>query len=185
MAACVGRPARESHLWPPLDQKRAEVSPSPRPAVPRGAPTPGAHPRTVGRVSVEMSSTSRVLARIAPPPPLASAAAALRHLRETLEAHGEPAFANLTVDRLGYVVRADPMFHELAWLEARGSRALRESSFAALVPELLTALARRTPASGRTVHDAWLGQHEIRVRYWLMPGASPAHTDLSIYLQFA
>ena len=146
----------------------------------------GARPRTVGRVSVEMSSTSRVLARLAPPPPppLVAAAAALRHVRETLEAHGEPVFANLTVDRLGYVVRADAMFHELAWLEARGSRALRESAFAALVPELLAALARRAPTSGRTVHDAWLGQHEIRVRYWLMPGASPAHTDLSIYLQF-
>jgi hypothetical protein len=149
----------------------------------------GARPRTVGRVSVEMSSTSRVLARLAPPPPppppLVAAAAALRHVRETLEAHGEPVFANLTVDRLGYVVRADAMFHELAWREARGSRALRESAFAALVPELLAALARRAPTSGRSVHDAWLGQHEIRVRYWLMPGASPAHTDLSIYMQFA
>jgi hypothetical protein len=56
---------------------------------------------------------------------------------------------------------------------------------AALLPGLLDALARRASGSGRTVHDAWLGHHEVRVRYWLMPGAASGHTDLSIYLQFA
>ncbi len=110
---------------------------------------------------------------------------ALRHLREALEAHAEPVLANFTVDRLGYVVRADPRFHALAWLDARGSRVLRESTLAALLPGLLDALARRASGSGRTVHDAWLGHHEVRVRYWLMPGAASGHTDLSIYLQFA
>ncbi|MBL8620382.1 MAG: hypothetical protein JNK64_03735 [Myxococcales bacterium] len=110
---------------------------------------------------------------------------ALRHVREVLEAHAGPVLANFTVDRLGYVVRADPMFQELAWLDARASRVLRESTLAALVPDLLAALAGRGSGRGRTVHDAWLGNHEVRVRFWLMPGASPAHTELSIYLQFA
>lgn len=110
---------------------------------------------------------------------------ALSHLREVLEVRGGPVLANFTVDRLGYVVRADAAFHELAWLDARASRVLRESTLAALLPDLLAALASRGSSRGRTVHDAWLGHHEIRVRYWLMAGASPGHTELSIYIQFA
>ncbi len=111
--------------------------------------------------------------------------AALRHVRETLEAHGAPITANLTVDRLGYIVRADNTFHELAWLDARAARALRESTLAALAPALLADLARRAVGAGRTVHDAWLGGHEVRLRYWLMPSATAAHVDVSIYMQFA
>lgn len=132
----------------------------------------------------ELSSAVRVNANEARTAAVA-AGPALRHLREVLEAYAGPVLTNFTVDRLGYVVRADPMFHELAWPDARGSRALRESTFAALLPDLVAALASRASGSGRTVHDAWLGHHEVRVRFWLMPGASPAHTELSIYLQFA
>jgi hypothetical protein len=117
--------------------------------------------------------------------PIMPAGHALRHLREVLELHAGPVLANFTVDRRGDVGRAPPMFHQPAAPVPPRGRARRESTLAALLPELIAALALRAGGAGRTVHDAWLGHHEVRVRYWLMPGASRGHTELSIYVQFA
>ncbi|MBK7073614.1 MAG: hypothetical protein IPH44_15045 [Myxococcales bacterium] len=118
--------------------------------------------------------------RSPPPPPLT----ALTHVRAALAARDGLAHTNFTVTAAGAVVRADARFEALAWVAGAGTQ-LPATTLAMLAPSLLVALRRRPPGAPRSTHDVWVDGGALRIRYWLFTGATPALTDVSMYLYLA
>jgi hypothetical protein len=110
-----------------------------------------------------------------------SAARALAHLRAALAANDSVGHVNVSVTAAGLITGCDASFQRLAWVGAP-SAAFHATTFAILVPGLRAALRQRAPGAPRSIHDAWIADGAIRLRYWLFAGTTPALTDVSIYL---
>ena len=105
-------------------------------------------------------------------------------MRAALAARDGLAHTNFTVTAAGAVVRADARFEALAWVAGAGTQ-LPATTLAMLAPSLLVALRRRPPGAPRAPPPGWGDGGARRLPDWVVTGAPPALTDVSMYLYLA